>query len=181
MNNGFGLQTAEYISARTGIEADRLTELANAGYVPHYQLDGKGPFFKVREVQAWVKDNLLQVLTGLPMPTKAIICTQARPQSGVPLRLAGIGGLQYLPMPIPVSAIYFLVFRGEVVYVGQTANVAVRVAHHAASNKEFDEAWFLPMPISQLNQAEMAYIDLFTPRYNYNAKGQLLKNSHHRR
>jgi hypothetical protein len=52
------------------ITPERLVELADAGYAPHDLIDGKGPWFKIRELREWFDRNAVQARGGLPMPTR---------------------------------------------------------------------------------------------------------------
>ncbi len=42
------------------ITPERLIELADAGYAPHYLIDGKGPWFKIMELREWFDRNAVQ-------------------------------------------------------------------------------------------------------------------------
>jgi hypothetical protein len=81
----------------------------------------------------------------------------------------------FIPIPLglsqlPISkqaGIYFLFHRGIVVYVGQSGDVAQRVAQHIQDgNKVFDGASFLPCQAKHLSDLERHYIELMAPKYN---------------
>lgn len=63
------------------------------------------------------------------------------------------------------SAVYFLISAGEIIYVGQTVDLAFRIATHAKS-KEFDSYSYILVPDDQLSSAEADYIVKFRPRLN---------------
>lgn len=70
--------------------------------------------------------------------------------------------------PIPNrSGIYFLLWKGKVVYVGQSVHVDWRVTtHYGERTKQFDSAFFLPFRESELNHFEDAFIRAIKPKYN---------------
>jgi hypothetical protein len=81
----------------------------------------------------------------------------------------------FIPIPLglsqlPISkqaGIYFLFHRGIVVYVGQSGDVAQRVAQHIQDgNKVFDGASFLPCQAKHLSELERHYIEQMAPKYN---------------
>jgi hypothetical protein len=63
------------------------------------------------------------------------------------------------------SGIYLLMQGAEVVYVGQSINVAKRIGAHIGQ-KDFDRALYLPTQRKDLNRVEAAYIKKFNPIYN---------------
>lgn len=64
-----------------------------------------------------------------------------------------------------VSAVYFLIRNGRVVYVGQSVNVYARIGDHAVY-KDFDSYFILPMPQEMLVAEEAKYIHHFKPVEN---------------
>lgn len=66
-----------------------------------------------------------------------------------------------------VSGVYFLFDRGNIVYVGQSRDVFLRVRRHFVDpNKPFDSWAYLPIAPDELEMAERMYIDLFQPYLN---------------
>lgn len=63
-----------------------------------------------------------------------------------------------------ISGIYFLVRDDAVVYVGQSLNLYVRIACHAAKN--FDRVAFILCSPDQLDVMESLYIHLLEPELN---------------
>lgn len=148
----------------------RLIELADAGYLPHYQVDGGPPMFRRQELLAWVKDNLVQVHKGMPMPRHAVTLLDPETPAGkVPAALRGIDQLQPCVLAASISGVYFLCRDGTVVYVGQSTDVYRRVLDHRCSGiKGFNSAYFWPVPRPDLDRIEGAFIRLLKPRFNGN-------------
>lgn len=74
---------------------------------------------------------------------------------------------------IPVSpepqkvGVYFLLWKGEVVYVGQSVNVDARVSlHRDEKRKRFDSAVFIPFREQELDYYESAFMNAIRPKYN---------------
>lgn len=77
--------------------------------------------------------------------------------------LAGMA--RHLPV-IPITCgVYFLVSGAEVVYVGQSVDVMLRVANHAG-DKFFDGAFFIPLDAQELDAVEGAFIRALRPQRN---------------
>lgn len=62
------------------------------------------------------------------------------------------------------SGVYFLKWKGEIVYVGQSVNMFVRVNSHW--DKEFDEVTFFACEPHELNKWEGFFIRFLRPRLN---------------
>ena len=66
-----------------------------------------------------------------------------------------------------VSGVYFLFDRGNVVYVGQSTDVFLRVRQHFNDPaKRFDKWAYLNVAVEDLEMVEREYIDLFQPYLN---------------
>jgi hypothetical protein len=68
------------------------------------------------------------------------------------------------------SGVYFLVQDQEVVYVGQSVNVYLRIAQHV--DKKFDKYAFVPCKAELLDRLESLYIHTLKPRLNGNFNKQ---------
>lgn len=83
-----------------------------------------------------------------------------------------------LAKPFPRHAVvYFLFKEGELVYVGQSTNVHLRIGSHAsgAYRKDFDAFSIVDVPEGiDPTELELLYIEHFTPIYNF--KGLLGKS-----
>lgn len=73
--------------------------------------------------------------------------------------------------------IYFLLLRGEIVYVGQTKDFLARIYRHKRERKEFDGFAFMQCGADQLDELEADYIDAFLPPYN-RSTGRPIKKVH---
>lgn len=71
----------------------------------------------------------------------------------------------------PTCGVYFLVQGNEVVYVGQSRNVFVRVSTHA-HGKAFDRYAYVPCSATALDKLESLYIHVLRPRLNGNVNAQ---------
>ena len=58
-----------------GLSAERIMELADSGYMPHYRIDGGIPLFKVTEVKAWISQNARPTANFFPtvFPTVRLV------------------------------------------------------------------------------------------------------------
>lgn len=69
--------------------------------------------------------------------------------------------------PPKATAVYFLLLRGEVVYIGCARFPKERVAMHRAQGKRFGMAMYLPIPYDvDPKRVERYYISLYCPRHN---------------
>jgi hypothetical protein len=172
-------------AALGNITPERLIELAEAGYAPHYRIDGQGLFFKMMELREWLHRNLITVHAGMPMPTRLdmVVPPETRPASDAPGSISSLDGLRHIDLArVVCPGVYFLCLDDEVVYVGQSVNVPTRVMTHVIESrhpagKTFDHAriFYLPTPESELLRVEAEFIRRLQPRYNtapgYTAKG----------
>jgi hypothetical protein len=114
-------------------------ELAEARQKLQAQMDGERRSWRDERLLA-VRDDILSAL------------------SGERLRRTTINPL------IRRSGVYFLKLRGEIVYVGQSVNMFVRVNSHL--DKEFDEVLFFACEPHELNRWEGFFIRFLRPRLN---------------
>ena len=65
------------------------------------------------------------------------------------------------------SGIYFLKFKDEIVYIGQSINISARIGYHLRNKAwKIDSAYCLACDIEELDTLERYYILLYKPRYN---------------
>jgi hypothetical protein len=75
------------------------------------------------------------------------------------------------PRDRAVPGIYFLIRGTEIVYVGQSKNLPVRIQQHRRKNgMEFDRFTVYPCAASLLDKMEQHYIAMFRPPYNGSMK-----------
>lgn len=168
-----GLKTAEEVVATIPISAERLTELAEAGYAPHIRIDGGPPLFKAQETKWWIAHNLVKKYEGEDMQwgIKFEIVTPTneayRLQTCPPAEISALPGLLQMPIERVSPGVYFLCHQGKVVYVGQSVSVSQRVCNHALEGvKKFDSIYFINVPAFALDDVEGAFIRLLKPQYN---------------
>lgn len=78
-------------------------------------------------------------------------------------------------LPRTICGIYFLIKEGEVVYVGQTINMFLRIGEHASSEKDYDEVVCVPVNEDELSFYENEYIASLKPKYNLMMPGKFRK------
>lgn len=165
------LVTVEEIADTCGIIVERVLALADAGYWPHYRLDGGGPMFKKAESKAWVARNLMQRIDGksADFEFKVLIQAPSKLCTVPPVSIASVKGLTELTHILYPPGVYFLVHNDEVVYVGQSTNPISRIGEHVRSKSgKFDRVYFLPVPHYMLDSVEGGFIKLLHPILNGN-------------
>jgi excinuclease UvrABC nuclease subunit len=72
-----------------------------------------------------------------------------------------------IPLTKPIKGIYFLIYKGVIVYVGQSSNITFRLSVHVSNRKkEFDSYSYIESNEVNLNNLEANYIYEFAPYYN---------------
>lgn len=72
--------------------------------------------------------------------------------------------------------IYFLLLRGEVIYIGKTTTLFVRMAAHDKGQIEFDTIWFMPLDPVDIDDYECEFIARYQPRENINLTKKPVRN-----
>ena len=168
------------------LSASRLLELANAGLLPHYDVDGS-VLFGAGETKEWLNHNLVVRRPGRhigdSLVTVVEVTAPAKDHGSIPCELAAIAGA-LIPLSVqssesvPIPGVYFLCHNKKVVYVGQSAKLPGRVGAHVG-DKTFDTVWFIRIPKSDLDYVEGELIRTLRPKYNFDKKGGLVApNSH---
>ena len=97
-------------------------------------------------------------------------------KSDIPKAIRHIAGIQRAPIFAP--GIYFLISKGEIVYVGQSISPTRRIGDHISEGlKTFDDAFVFDVPKDALDQVEASFIALMKPKYNI-AEGREVKATH---
>ena len=65
-----------------------------------------------------------------------------------------------------VCGIYFLIYNGNVVYVGQSIHIWSRISQHISASKIFDRVAFIPCDQKHLDLLESLYIHFLRPELN---------------
>jgi hypothetical protein len=129
-----GLKTIEEAARELNIDAERLRALADGGFAPHYRIDSGAPLFRMSELKRWAGANLVERIAGrdLPAPIRIVVpAPKVQDFRRVPIALREIAGLCDITDETLRTGIYFLCRDGALLYVGQSINVAYRVAEHS--------------------------------------------------
>jgi hypothetical protein len=164
---------AEEVEKITGVDKETVLEYVKSGACPHVLVAKKDILFIKTHIVRWLKENVLDVCEGTQLFPVPILVKEAC-QWIVPKPLAIIAD-RLIEVP-EISGIYFLIHEGEVIYVGQSCNVASRMLGH--KNKTFDRAFVLPCAPSNLNETEAAFIGFFKPKLNMNAERTRFVHNH---
>ena len=146
------------------IKKRELYKYEKLGYIPCYNIGNKKGY-KVNEVAKWIKDQLIVAYNGSNILTKfnVTVNTSKKPIS-IPHELTNHNGDLYEYSIIP-SCVYFLIDAGQIVYVGQSTNLASRLIQHR-NNKEFNRILYMPIENNRLDEVERFFIETLEPKYN---------------
>jgi hypothetical protein len=159
------LKTAKQAGNRFGVSAERLTELAKAGFAPHYRIDGGEPLFEPSELKRWLAENLT-VTECKGLPTQIVVVNSGAAVDVAPEEIRHVAGLCDISHVL-APGIYFLCKDNRVVYVGQSVSPGSRVlSHRNDSRKPFDAVYFLSWPEWDLDRIETAFIKHLKPIHN---------------
>ena len=162
------LRTADEVCQGLGVNPERLIQLADSGYAPHWRIDNGPPLFRIGEVKDWLSQNILERINGKPLP-QAVVVTVAKERindyQNVPEQLRQIPGLFDISGEMRRSGIYFLCQDNELLYVGQSVSVSARISSHHHEGK-FNRVIFMPWPPDDLNSVEGALIRALRPPLN---------------
>lgn len=158
------LKKANLIADELGMSVDRVLELANSHFMPHWRIDGGEPLFQLAEVKKWAAKNLIKRIDGQELPFNLKIMIAPPKAVDAPETIREIDNLKQVPINLYPPGIYFLVKDDEVVYVGQSVNPIARIGNH--TDKDFDRAYMIPVPSSMLNDVEGALIRAINPPLN---------------
>ncbi len=168
VNDGSGwptdLKSLEVAARDIGLSKERLLELADAGYAPHWRIDDGEPLFQIKDLRTWASKNILR--RSQPRNLTLDVRQVMDPPMAVdaPTSIRYIENLRTIPREV-MPGVYFLVRKGEVVYVGQSTGPMARVSSHKR-DKKFDVAYMVPVPAYALNDVEEALIRLLSPVLN---------------
>lgn len=158
---------------------EEILQLAKDFALPHYVLinpvsKAEYYLFSPGEVQDWVYANCLRrnepvVAESLTIYNFDTTLHKVGLDDTIPMELASVKNLFKLPLEIlnTPPGVYFLCDEKDIVYVGQSINVANRIATHLSeAEKQFNQVYFIPCHISHLNHLESSMIRYFKPKYN---------------
>lgn len=163
------------------VSSDRLLELAAAGMIPHYDVDGS-VMFGPTETREWINHNLVVRRAGTHLGDSIVtivdVMAPSKKRDCIPIELSAIAGM-LIPLgvqsceSVALPGVYFLCHKSKVVYVGQSVNVFGRVGAHIGA-KTFDAVWFVRVPPSDLDFVEGELIRALKPKYNHDKYGRLI-------
>lgn len=160
------LKTAEEVAPLINISVERLLELADSHFCPHWRVDGGAPLFSVNELKQWAMRNIMTRIDGVAIPFEMRVMVDPPAPSNAPPAIAEIKNLRQIPIHEYPPGVYFLInLQNEIVYIGQSLNPLGRLSEHRKT-KEFNRAYMVPVPSSSLNAVEGALIRLFKPPLN---------------
>lgn len=165
---------------------DEINEMAENYALPHYLLTNPVTnkhtyLFVQEEINDWIVKNLVKKNECRVTQELHILhfdYNQYKVDSthNVPIALNAIKDLYYLPPTLRSTppGVYFLCHEGEIVYIGQSINVASRIATHASERiKTFDAVYYIPCHANKLLIFEAALIRHFRPKYNGTGNGEM--------
>ena len=124
-----------------------------------------------------MKANAIRQRGGLEFPKRLVVVGKNPGAVSAPEALQHIDGLRSLNLGVEqLCGIYFLCLDNEVVYVGQSICVVMRVLTHMNQTKDkkmfdHDRVFFLSVPREALDKMEREFIRALKPRYNLNGGG----------
>ena len=157
-----------------GLSIERVNSLAEGGFMPHYRVDDGEPLFRLQDVKAWAANNILHENEGTHLPPRLFLHkTSMKPLidvTKIPVELSSLEGLLDVSHWVgPTCGVYFLVQDQSIAYIGQSVHAASRLVNHSRE-KEFNAAYFLPVPRCELDRIEGALIRFFEPPLNGRVK-----------
>lgn len=160
------LKKASEVASSVHLKPERLLQYADDNVCPHYRIDGEA-YFDELEVQTWVARALTHHIEGVPDLRVTVLHTPEKANPlGIPISLQFMTEkLRELPFR-NAPAIYFLIARQQITYVGQSTQPAVRVNQHILSGKHFDRVLCLPCLESELDLMESVFIHTLRPPLN---------------
>ena len=155
------------------ITEKRIIELANCGLMPHWRIDGGRVLFNITEIKKWAANNLLQRSDGRRHHVELKIIAKLDNTYDPPEAISEVGNLKEIPINGCPVGVYFLALDGEIVYVGQSKNVLLRMENHR-KDKVFSNAYLVQIPEQQLDSVEGAFIRALRPKYNGIKDGKMV-------
>ena len=135
------------------------------GLIPHYNINGTKAF-KLNEVLAWIKDELIERHDGFQIISRfySYKAGTKKPTEVPNVLINHAEDLEEISIFTP-PCVYFLLYNIEIVYVGQSVNVPARIHQHTL-NKDFNRVLYLPVVEENLLKVERFFIEQFQPKYN---------------
>lgn len=156
---------------------ENIDRLSEKSILPHYRITNPETkqvkfVYDSSKVKEYIYNNCIQEIEGQKMTSITFLNSNKgySDTDNLPQELETITNNVYeIPfsfVSIP-SGIYFLYMRDELVYIGQSKYVGLRVStHFMEGNKIFDKAYFMRVDINSLLEVEADLITKFKPKYN---------------
>ena len=159
LNSAVGRMLSKFISRR------QFKKFNKQNLIPCYLINGKKGY-KAKEVEDWAKNQLIKKWNGAKIITNFHANNVNLEKAvDIPPEISQHSGDLYEFNLYTPPSIYFLILRGEVVYVGQSTNLSSRIEHHK-TNKEFDKVLHMHIDQERLLEIERFFIEILEPKYN---------------
>jgi hypothetical protein len=158
---------------------EEIMKMVENFQLPHYVLTNpitqeRTVYFISSEVNEWVAKHCIQQHKCEFEQTIEVILFnydthKVSSCDSVPTELSSVKDLYKLPVGLYSTppGIYFLCLGNEIVYIGQSVNIAGRVRDHRMDKtKSFDAVYFLPCYKNNLDSLERKFIKYFKPKHN---------------
>ena len=171
------LLTPQQLSEKIDFPVDRILELAKSGFLPSNCFDKTVYKFRLQEVKDWLAENMMVMNRGKMVKDGFKIIDPCPPvDDRPPMSICNVLGLAQIPNNSYQPGVYFLCKDDEVIYVGQSVSIHGRIQSHK-QHKDFDRAYLLPIPESELDEIESAFIHFLKPPLNGGNKYSCSKKS----
>ena len=139
------------------VDLETARQLTAENTMPHYKVRGLSePLYDIQEIKSWATKNLIEHEKG-----ENLLLGVA------PTSISQISGLRQLGLD-GTSGVYFLCYKGVVVYVGESENVFKRSSDHR--DKPHDETFYLLVSELQRKKLEKDFIRRLNPKHNLTHK-----------
>jgi hypothetical protein len=129
------------------------------------RIDSGPPLFKRGDLTRHVKDHLMIQHPGRPLPLDLRVITHHPVESEVPLALTVVKKwlCEYTPA---LPCVYFLMREGDILYVGQSANLSLRLQQHWTDGKRWDRVVYFLVAKEEALRVEAQWIQALRPPLN---------------
>ena len=135
------------------------------GLVPCYTVNNKKAY-KVQEIQRWIIDELTDKHEGTKIISRFnVIKVNLKKATNIPKELTTHGDDLYEYNTYLPPCIYFLIESSQIVYVGQSSSLGLRIHAHSIE-KSFDKVLYMPIDEYRLLEVERFFIETLEPKYN---------------
>jgi prophage regulatory protein len=150
---------------RIGLSKSTIWNMIREGSFPaQVRLTPRTSAWIEEEIDQWCKERVLFSSTSISLRKEAApAIDKARPKIMAYKRILNLRRIEI----VTLIGIYFLIDGDQIVYIGKSINVFARIAEHQRNNeKKFDTFTYIQIPIDQLDEFEVEYINAYKPKYN---------------